>query len=84
MWNVVLKLFICTLVVDVGIVYEFHKVYEILHLPQPSKATLVFKRKKEKITPEGETPALFAFESYLTGILTSLDSSGSWGKYHMF
>ena len=54
-------------------------VYEILHLPRLSKATLdfFFFFKKTKRKPEGETPVLVALESYRTGILTSLDSSGS-------
>jgi len=51
------------------------KVCEILHLPRLSKVTFFILKEKEN--PEGETPALFAFESYLNGILTSLDSSGS-------
>jgi len=42
--------------------------------------TCVFLRKKGEKKPKRETPALFAFESYLTGILTCLDSSGSWGR----
>jgi len=53
------------------------KVCEILHLPRLRKATLVLfylKKSKGKRNPEGEKPALFAFESYLTGILTSLES----------
>jgi len=37
------------------------KVYEILHHPRLSKATLVFVKKKEgKKNPGEETPALFA------------------------
>jgi len=43
------------------------KVCEILHLPQLKQTTLVFlkkKKKKKKRKPEGETPALVAFESY--------------------
>jgi len=53
------------------------KVCVILHLAQLlSKVTLVLLKEKKK-KPEGETPALVALESYRTGILTSLDSSGS-------
>ena len=50
------------------------KVFEIVHFPRLSKATLVVKKEKEK-KPKGEIPALFAFENYLTGILTSFDTS---------
>jgi len=62
--------------------YCVPKVCELLHLPRISKATPVFfeKKKGKKRKPEGEIPAMFAFESYLTGILTSLDPSGSWGR----
>jgi len=47
-----------------------------------NKATLIFleKKEEEKGNPEGETAALVAFESYLTGILTSVYSSGSSGQ----
>jgi len=59
-------------------------VYEILHLPRLSKATLdfFFFFKKTKRKPEGETLALsrVAIESYLTVPVTSLDSSGSSGR----
>jgi len=60
--------------------YSGPKIYEILHLPRLSKATLVFLKKEEKKKPEGERPVLFAIESYLTGIVTSLDSFGSLGQ----
>ena len=40
--------------------------------------TFFLIKKKQK--PEGERPALFAIESYLAGIVTSLDSSGSSGR----
>jgi len=56
------------------------KVCEILHLPQLNQSnTCFFEEKKEekKRKPEGETPALVIFETYRTGILTSLYSSGS-------
>jgi len=57
------------------------KVCEILHLPQLKQSNTYFFGKKEdkkrNLKPEGETPALVAFESYKTGILTSLYSSGS-------
>ena len=41
-----------------------------------SNTYFVWKKKQEK-NPEGERPALFAIESYFTGIVTSLDFSGS-------
>jgi len=55
------------------------KVCVILHLPQLKQSnTFSFeKKRKKKRKPDGETPALVAFESYWTGILTSLYSSGS-------
>jgi len=56
------------------------KVCEILHLPRLSKtrqSNRYFLKKKEGKKPEGERPASFTFESYSTGILTSLDSTGS-------
>jgi len=48
------------------------KIYEILHLNKQSDTSVFFRKKKK---PEGERPALFAIESYLTGIVTSLNSS---------
>jgi len=45
-----------------------------------TKQTTLFFYKKEGEKTEGERPALFAIESYLTGIMTSLDSSGSSGQ----
>ena len=42
------------------------KVCVILHFPQLKQVTLVLLRKKKgkKENPEGETPALVAFENY--------------------
>jgi len=48
--------------------------------PTTKQNNLIFfqQKKRKKKNPEGETPALFAFESYFTGmVLTSLNSSGS-------
>jgi len=55
------------------------KVFDTLHLRRISKVTIDFfeLKKQEQIKPERETPALLAFESYLTGTLMSLYSSGS-------
>jgi len=41
-------------------------VCEIIHLPQHEKSNTYFfgKKRRKKRNPEGETPALFAFESY--------------------